>query len=289
MSFFDQAYDDMSWQEVCYRLPSELAVNALKRRITNLDTLKICFDNLGNQPSTIKALKDHVNVVLSGAKIDDIFTTFDETYHPVLFNWMTQDNINRFKTYDPSKLGMKLLFNLTDSKDQDGLNAIMDKILAEPEFNQAHLRSVLRKADDKCVMGMLNKVVQDPRPEVRVCVLSVPGLSNKETVSDLQKIIGLKALAKCASSQPLKTINVLNISVFNSLRPLERLTALEKYLSYFPVYKKVAAFDPAPSEEEFQMILFAGCIEHNDKVTKLHELYKQITQMDPPNQDQNTP
>ena len=39
MSFFDQAYDDMSLEEVCYRLPSDLAVNALKRRVTNLDTL----------------------------------------------------------------------------------------------------------------------------------------------------------------------------------------------------------------------------------------------------------
>ena len=41
-------------------------------------------------------------------------------------------------------------------------------------------------------------------------------------------------------------------------------------------------FNPAPSEEEFQLILFAGCIEHNERVVKLNELYKQITEADPP-------
>ena len=48
MSFFDQAYDEMSWQEICYRLPSELAIDALQRRINNLDTLRMFFDNVGN-------------------------------------------------------------------------------------------------------------------------------------------------------------------------------------------------------------------------------------------------
>ena len=49
MSIFDQAYDNMSWQEVCYRLPGDLAVNALKRRVNNLDTLKMFFDNVGRK------------------------------------------------------------------------------------------------------------------------------------------------------------------------------------------------------------------------------------------------
>lgn len=282
MSFFDQAFDEMSWQEICYRLPSDLAVNALKRRITNLDTLKMFFDNAGTQPSGVKALKEHANVILSGATLDDIFNTFDAKYHPTLFSWMTQDNIDRFKSYDPNKLGLKFLFNIADSKDQAALDAIMDKILAEQTFNQAHLRSVLRKADDKCLASLLDKIIKDARPEVRANILCVPGLTNKEMVSDLYKTLGLKALAKCTGFQPIAAINVMSMNVFSNLKPMERLTALEKYLSYFPVYQKVKVFDPAPSDEEFQMILFAGCIEHNDKVTKLLEQYKQITEADPP-------
>jgi hypothetical protein len=287
MSFFDQAFDDMTWQEICYRLPSDLAINALKRRVTNLDTLKMFFDNAGNQPASVKQLKDHVNTILTGSTLDDIFNMFDSTYHPTLFNWMSPENVNRFRSYDPNKLGLKFLFNITDSKDQAALESIMDKILAEQDFNQAQLRSVLRKADDKCLAPLLDKIIKDTRPEVRANILCIPGLTNKEMVSDLYKTIGLKALAKCANFQPISTINVMSMNVFSSLKPMERLIALEKYLSYFPVFQKVKVFDPAPSDEEFQMILFAGCIEHNEKVTKLLEQYKQITEMDPPAEEKD--
>ena len=281
MSFFDQAYDAMSWQEVCYRLPSDLAVNALKRRITNLDTLKMFFDNVGNQPSGVKPLKDHVNELLTANTIDDIFNAFGEPeYQPILFNWMNADNSKRFKGFDPTKLGLKFLFNLTDSKDQAGLDAIMDKVLAEPELSLAHVKSVLSKADDSVVAPLVNKLSLDARPEVRVCLLSVPG-SNSYKVSELQKIIGLKALAKCASN-PLTAVNILSMNAFSSLRPAERMIALERYLDCFPVYHKMAAFDPMPSEEEFKIILFAGCIEQNDTVNKILERYKQITEQEPP-------
>jgi len=284
MSFFDQAYDVMSWKEVCYRLPSELAVNALKRRVTNLDTLKMFFDNVGSQPATIKDIKNHVNTLLASVSLDDIFNTFDAKYHPTLFNWMTSENTNRFKGYDPTKLGLKFLFNITGAKDQAALEAIMDKVLIEPELNLAHVRSVLSKADDSCVAPLINKISVDTRPEVRACLLSVPG-SNSYKVSELQKIIGLKALAKCASS-PLGAINVLSLTAFASLRPAERMICLERYLACFPVYQKIPAFDPSPSEEELKIILFAGCIEQNDLVTRLLERYKQITKMDPPKEEE---
>jgi hypothetical protein len=287
MSFFDQAYDEMSWQEICYRLPSELAISALQRRVTNLDTLKMFFDNAGNQPGTIKQLKDHVNSIISSATLDDIFAMFDAKYHPVLFNWLTQDNIDRIKTYDPAKLSLKFLFNITDSKDQAGLQSIMGKILAEPEFSSSNLSAVLRKADDKCLAILLDTITKDVRPEVRAHILSISGLSNKEMVSDLQKVIGLKAFAKCTSDRPLSSINVLNMNAFGNLRPLERIVALERYLGYFPQYSKVKAFETEPSDEEFQMILFAGCLEYNDRVNKLHELYKRITKEDPPAEDSN--
>lgn len=283
MSIFDAAYDAMSWQEVCYRLPSELAINALKRRITNLDTLKMFFDNLGSKISSIKPLKDHVNSIISSVKLDDMFATFDASYHPMLFNWMTSENAARFKEADPAKLGLKFLFNLTGSKDQAGLEAIMDKVLAE-DLNLSHVRAVLSKADDTCVAPLLSKISVDVRPEVRAMLLSVPG-SNSYKVSELQKIIGLKALAKCSSS-PLNGINMLGLNVFASLRPAERMICLERYLDCFPLYRKIPAFEPAPSEEELKILLFAGCIEENDAVTKILEKYKQITEMDPPKEDE---
>ncbi|KKL14781.1 hypothetical protein LCGC14_2512230 [marine sediment metagenome] len=282
MSFFDQVYDEMSWQEICYRLPSELAVSAIVRRITNLETLRMFFDNIGSQPASVRNLKEHVNDVVAEAELDDIFEEFDTGYHPTLFNWLTQINIDRLKEHDPDKLSTKFLFNITDADDSQGLQSIFGRVLEETTPSQSHIRAILRKADDVCLAPLLDTLLKDSRPEVRACILCVPGLTNKKLVSDHQLVIGLKAFAKCAEAHPIKAVNVLNIKAFNNLRPFERLTALERYLGYFPHYKRVQAFDPVPTEEEFKVILFAGCIEYNDLVVKIDEMYKKITQMDPP-------
>ena len=281
MSFFDSAYDAMSWNEVCYRLPSELSVNALKRRVTNLDTMVMFFDNVGGQGAiNVKPLKDHVNELIAATSLDDLFAAFGEDKQPVLFNWMTAANKERFKSYDKSKLSLKFLFNLTNSKDAETLTAIMDKVLGEAELNTGHVRAVLSKTDDSIVAPLLSKLAVDKRPEVRAMLLSVPG-SNADKVSEMQKVIGLKALAKCATS-PITAVNMLSMGAFANLRPKERLVALERYLDCFPLYHKMAAFSPAPLEEELKMLLFAGCIEQNDLVVKLMERYKQITEAEEP-------
>lgn len=285
MSFFDQAYDEMSWQEVCYRLPSELAVNAIKRRVTNLDTLRMLFENVGAQPANIKPLKEHINNIVSAEDPDDILDAFAEDFEKVLFSWLDSTNKDKLRNHDASKLSTKFLFNVTSSDDRSGLKEIMNRVLQDPVPNQSYIRSVLNKADDNHFPTLLDTILKDSRPEVRVCVLGVGGLSNNAKISDLQKTIGLKALAKCSSNAPIGNINVLSIQTFASLKPLERLTALERYLRYFPLYKKVSAFSPTPTQDEFDMILFAGCIEHNERVTKINELYKKITTEDNPNSE----
>lgn len=282
MSFFDQAYDNMSWQEVCYRLPSELAVTALQRRINNLDTLRMFFDNVGTRSVGISVLKELVNKIVTDEEPDDIMEMFAEDYEQVLFNWLDGNNRKRIKEHDPDKLSTKFLFNATESDDKEGLKVILDRVLQEDQFNQAHLRAVLNKTNDEHFNTLIDTVIRDSRPEVNVCVLGVAGLSNKSLISNHQKVLGLKALVKCQDNNPVATMSVLNIDVFGALKPLERLTALEKYFNYFPIHRKIPAFDPVPTQEEFDMILFAGCIEHNDKVTKLNETYKNITEIDPP-------
>lgn len=283
MSFFDQMYDEMTWQEVCYRLPSELAINALRRRITNLDTLKMFFENVGTQPSGVNELKDHVNNLISDEDVDDILDTFDSDFHPTLFNWLSSSNVARVKDHDPDKLSTKFLFNLTDSKDKDGLKGIFRRIL-DDDPTQSQMRAVLRKADDVCLPPLLDMLMKDKRPEIKACLLSIPGLTNSELVNDHQKVIGLKAFAKCEGYKPLDSINRLSVNIFSALRPKERIDVLGRYLDYFPNYGRINPFDPEPSEEEFQMILFAGCVEYNDEINKINEKYKLITDTDPPSE-----
>jgi hypothetical protein len=281
MSFFDAAYDEMSWQEVCYRLPSELAINALKRRINNLDTVKMFIDNVGSQPKGIKPLKEHVNIILSAEKPEDIYDKLGGANEATLFEWLDDSGRERIKEANKDKLTLKFLFNTVKGSDGDGIKAILSRVLAEPDLNTSHVRHVFSKADDDFLPEMVDMLIKDPRPEARVCILSIPGRTNKDIMGEYQKIIGLKALAKCADSHPIAAISVLSIDAFKSLRPGERLTALERYLEYFPRFRKIPAFSPMPAKEELDLILFAGCIEFNEQVERINKMYDEITTLDP--------
>jgi len=279
MSFFDQAYDEMSWKEVCYRLPGDLAVSALQRRITNLDTLSSFFDIVQSQPSNVKQLKDHVNSIVTDFTVDEVFDKFETGRHPVLFNWMNDDNLKRLKDDGKDKLTHKFLYNLSNPDDVENLSKVLDDILAEEFPKQSEVLSVLNKISNKHFHGLLNIVLGDSRPDVRVCALSVTDVHNQSLVSDLHKTIALKALVKSSS---VRYLSMLSFKAFSALRPKERLVALEKYFNTFPKYRQRKVFEPAPTEDEFQLVVFAGCIEQNELVKKLCSTYKEITELDPP-------
>lgn len=284
MSFFDQVYDEMSWEEVCSRLPSELAVDALLRRINNLNTLQLFFDHAGDKLTGIKQIKERVNDIVSNEAPADVFDALENKYERVLFNWLDDSNRKRLRDDDPDKLSIKFLFNSTDSDDKDGLLNILNKIL-EGDVKFSHLRAVLNKADSSVFAHLLNVILKDQRPEVITSILSVGSASNCAMINDYHRTIAIKAMAKCATTPPITSINVLSINVFKGLRPLERLVALERYLQFFPKYRKVPAFNPEPSKEEFELILFAGCLEYNERINKINELYNLITEADYPEKE----
>lgn len=290
MSFFDDAYDNMTWEQVCCRLPSDMAVNALQRRVTNLKTLRMFFENVGKQPNSIKAIKEHINTIVANESPDDILTEFVDDFEVVLFNWLDDDNVTRIREHDSDKLSLKFLFNCTDADDRKGLSEILDRVLQDSEFKSSHLRSVLNKADVQHMTHLIDSVVKDARPEVRVCILGISSVTNESLIGDRYKMIGLKALAKCTADKPISSMSILDIKAFSGLKPTERIAALKKYFSYFPLYKKVPAFSPVPDKEEFDAVLFAGCLEHYEDMTKLNETYLNITTLsEPKKKDKNSP
>lgn len=282
MSFFDQMYDEMSWKEVCCRLPNKMAVNAINRRINNLETLRMFFENIGKQPNSIKEIKQHINDIVRSESSEDVLDLFAEKHERTLFDWMDEENIKRLRDGNKDKLSLKFLFNSTNGDDRDGMIAIMDKILSAKEFIASHLRSVINKVSDRNLNPVLDMMIKDDRPEVRVCVLEAGTHGNYDLIGDRYKTIGLKAMAKCDSDKPLPGINRLSVNIFSNLKPLERLLALEKYFGYFPKYKKIMPFNPSSSAEEFETILFSGCMLHFERVNKLKEEYNKITTLDPP-------
>ncbi len=282
MSIFDQAYDEMTLTEVCSRLPGELAIKAITRRINDLPSLLDFVKTVGSQPSFVKDLSAHINDVFSKYSTQDILNTFEQGLHPSLFAWLNDGNKNRLKNEGKDKISTTFLFNLSGSKELDSLKSVLENVLGEQSVRQSAVLSVLNKADQDIFPQLLDIVVKDQRPEVRECILAISTFGNNQLVSDLQKTIALKAFVK---SGQLRAVNVLDFKLFSTLKPLERLTALAKYLNYFPTYRQVKVFDPSPTEDEFNLILFAGCIEHNDLVSKLSKQYKEITEEDAPEEE----
>jgi hypothetical protein len=283
MSIFDQAFDEMSWEEVCYRLPGELAVNALKRRITNLETLSMFLECVHSQPSNIKPLNDHINSVLSDYSPDEIFEKFEQERHPLLFNWTNKENKERLKNDGKDKLTHKFLYNLSDANDVESLGKVFDHVLAQNPVVQSEALSVLNKISNKHFVPFLNRILSDNRPEVRALVLCVNDYGNRKLISKHQMVMGLKALSKIKFFD--RAFEIVDFSLFSELKPLERLNTLKTYLSRFPKYKQIKIFDPMPTEDEINFVLFAGCIEHNELVQEISGMYKDITESEPPQEN----
>lgn len=288
MSFFDRAYDNMDWGEVCCRLPAELAVKALKRRIISLETLDMFFEATGVKTRDVKELKDHINELLTNSSLDDILSKFDQSKHPVLFNWLNDDNKKRIQEGGKEELDIAFRFNLVKSDDAEELSNLLDAVLDEDlqdkegsRQSSARIRSVLEKADTNVFRSLVERILADSRPEVRVCILALSNYNHWASLSDNQKIIALKALSK-EQKASLPMVGSVSHKLFAELRPLERLNTLEKYLSYYPSYRKLTPFKPECSTEEFHMLLFAESIAHHDRVVALNERFKDIVERDPP-------
>lgn len=280
MSLFDAAYDAMSWEEISYRLPGELAVKALKRRIINLDTLFNFFASCGTNANGVKDVKEHVNIVLAKYSAQDILTKFSEEHHPTLFGWVNDANKTRLKKDGKAQLTTKFLFNMTDEKDGEGLEEVLDRVLSDVSVKPSAVLSVLRKANLTVFPQLINKIIRDKRNEVKCCVLSVGDDSKRKLLGNNMLLVGLKAFAK--SGVELGNMDLLDFNLIASLRPGERLSVLKKYLSMFPLYHKRSAFVKDPTDEELDLTLFAGCIDQNDLVVELKDLYNKITKEDKP-------
>ena len=312
MSIFDKAYDEMSMAQVCSRLPGELSIRALKRRILNLDTLYSFIEINKHAHNNVQELKWLVNGILASASLDEIFEKFKPEAHPVLFQWLDDSNTKRIKDNAKDKLTTTFRFNLTDSTDEAELSSIMDKVLAEDlqgivntmdpncqdctslgeacdnhyvaptsENSSKRIRAVLDKASPDVFKTLVEKVLADKRPEVKASVLGVVGSRNRRTLTDNQMLIALKAFAK-ADTSSLRSVKTLSYSIFAELRPLERLAALEKYFAYYPEYRKLEVFDPMPTLEEFKFLLFSCTVEHYERVETLISRFRNITELDPP-------
>jgi len=286
MSFFERAYDNMDWDEICCRLPGELAIKSIKKRIISLDTLDMFFDAVGIKTRDVAEIKEHINELLNNSSLDDIMAKFDQSKHPLLFNWLDDNNKRRIQEGGKQSLDVSFRFNLVKSSDAEELMSLLDTILDEDlqdngnsRQSSSRIRAVLEKADTNIFGKLAERVLSDSRPAVRVCLLGLANFSNFSSLSDIQKIISLKALAK--DNKSLNMVCRISHKLFSELRPAERLDALEKYLSYFPPHRKLSPFSPDCSTEEFHLLLFADSITNHDRVVALNEKFKDIFERDP--------
>lgn len=280
----NKIYDEMDLSEVICRLPSEFAVSAIKRRLNDLESLKTFFVTRdAGGAGQFKEVKEHVNSLIQSFSIDDIFNTLPEQYHKTLFGWLDQQNKERILNNGKDHLSIPFIFSLTKENDLDGMVYVLDRVLSEPNPKSSKILSILNKVDELHFQAIINKVIKDSRPIVKSTILSVYG-KNFNLVSEHQKMMALKAFAKIpASEQGAGFIQSVDFRLFENLKPLERIMALDRYLGYFPKYRKIKVFNPEPTKEEFDSILFAGCFQFNDLVEDIVNKYNDITKNDKPN------
>lgn len=282
MSIFDQAYDQMTWRELTCRLPAELAVKAVKRRVNTLDDLKEFMGNCKADVVKNKDINCHVNGLIRNHEVDDILEAFpDEHHHKVLFAWLDADNSNRIKSNSIDTIDIKLAFNLTKGSDAEGLNTVLDRVLEDDSPKPSFVQSVLEKADADIFLPLVDKALRDSRPEVRAVPICLRN-QRRRKLTDHQQLISLKAYVKSNSS---RSLGVLDYKLFSGLRVDERYGLMKRYLESFPRFRKLNCFDPMPTDSEFDFLLFAGSIDYNDEMQYLKQLYEEITQMDPPLDD----
>ena len=283
MGIFDQAYDIMSLGEVICRLPSELAIKAIQRRITDLETLHEFITSAPNSTSKVKEIYNHANDILAAETVDDILQKFEQDTHPILFQWMSDENAARVKNEGEDKLDVKFAFNLTKSSDGEGLKKILDKILEQDDATEAQVQSVLEKAKKEIFLSLIDSVLRDQRDHIRAVPICLSH-NKRMHLSEHQHVVSLKAYAKV---MPGRKIDVLDFKLFSKLRATERYGVLSAYLRQFPSYRKLRCFDPMPTETEFDFLLFAGSIENNEEMKSLKDKFLEITQLDPPAQDED--
>lgn len=280
--FMDKIYDDMDLKEVICRLPGELAVKAIKRRIKKADDLTSFFEAAAVEKETSKCeeVRNHLNdIVKKYSDIKEVISAVSEVYHPVLHGYLNDGNKKRLLEEGAEKLSIQFHFNLTNSKDISGMKRVLNRILLDAHPQISQVLSVLNKIDPVHFQEIANTILSDQRANIRSSILHVYNEFNYKTISEHQKMIALKAFAKIPSSEEgPKGIQPIDFKLFKSMKPLERLLALDRYLSYFPVYQKRKAFNPEPTKEDFEAILFAGCFEYYDLVEGITNKYKAITE-----------
>jgi hypothetical protein len=280
----NQAYDEMDLSEVLCRLPSEFAIGSIKRRINSIDKFKEFFKTRdAGGASKCEEIKNHINEIVSATGIDDIFDTLTPDYHPTLFGWLNSINKARLLKNGKDRLTIQFIFNLTESNDLDGMRYVLNRVLSETDPQIPKVISILNGIDKEYFQQLVDPIIKDARPKVKSSILSVHKKSNFKTISDHQKMIALKAFAKIpASDEGSRHIQPIDFKLFQSLKPLERIMALDRYLNYFPKHRKIKVFDPEPTKDEFDSILFAGCFQFNDVVEDIVKKYNAITKDDDP-------
>lgn len=283
-----QAYDEMELYEVMCRLPSQFAVDAIKRRIDTPEKLMEFFSTPDvDGADKFPEVKRLVNDVVTDTTIDDLLNKVEDKYYSKLFGWLDDSNRTRFLEDGKDKLPVEFVFNLADKSSFDDMIYVLNRLLNSPQNpSVSKVTSVLNRADASCFQRLVDRVLKDARPLVRSSILSA--YSNFKLLSDHQKMIALKAFAKIPSSeQGSRHIQPIDFKLFQSLKPLERLMALDRYLNYFKSNTKRQVFDPAPTKDEFDAILFAGCFEYNDLVEDIVNKYNAIIGADNESEDES--
>lgn len=283
MGFFDDAYDEMSFKEVSFRLPSELAISSIKRRVNNTESA-VEFINSAPKAFEFKEVKDIVNSVMVSDGFKGFFDAFKEK-EATLFKWVSKDNRANLIENHFSDIPLKLAFNMVDKNDADKMKLLFNMIIRDPESVKAQMRAIIDKASVSLKMELIDAVVKSSRDDLKIGVLETSFDKWEELVDNRTIHLCLKSLASHAIKNDFDVnfvpINALSFSSFDKLKPMERLASLKAYLKAVDAVKrpsgsKIKPFKEDITEEQIENALFAGSVNENDLVTEIKGLFSSI-------------
>ncbi len=271
MTNVEQVFEKMSLKQIVCRLPGKHATEAFKKRINKVNKLADFLKAANRQTQSLKNIKEHINNVINDSNINELLKSMDSKHYSTLYGWLDQSNRNRFLKEGKGKLSIEFLFNLTDSSDLEGMKDIFQLILSKEQPKLSQITSVLNKINYKNVEDLIKLINKD---NLYSSLLFISNKTNFDQISDILKIKAVLSLKPNQNEYPTY-IQSLNLNLFKTLNPIQRLNALDAYLSYFPKSMQIIVFNPESTIEEFNL-LFKDCSEFSDLKLKIIDTYHKI-------------
>lgn len=273
MGFAETIYNKMTIGELCCRLPSDLATKTIKNKIKNVEDIKILITECKEDLSKVDEIKNHVNEIINNNGISKLLAVLQEDEYKKIYPLLTKTTEKKLLE-NKDLLNVTFVFNLCDKNNYDEMEYVLKRVISSKQKNVQMINTILRRSGETESKKLFENNFSTKNKKLFLCGLCSSGLRNfdHKTKVDLLRVLAT------SKTTPSYINGKLDLCDFAALEPKYRLTALSKYLSFFPDDPKypVQVFNKDVSETELVTVLFSSTTQNPTKTKAVLEKYKKI-------------